>query len=202
MLNWMDMPEDFLRMNRVSKRSEIEIPEFMRDLAVTDKGYLKPWFVKADDFRVVDVDKAWVSIRKGACWICGKAFKPNEYAMVGDANCAALRVYTEPPCHVECACYAAQVCPFMLYPNAKRRVAGLAEEETLAHINDVNDVLIKEENPGEYFIVVVNDFDFIDAHHVMTFPEENIKEIQYWIGGVRQAEVPDPIVPPDQLPTA
>ncbi|GJM12037.1 MAG: hypothetical protein DHS20C12_04400 [Pseudohongiella sp.] len=182
-------------MNRVTKHTEVEIPETMRDLDVTSLGYLKPWFVKADDFRVVDVDKAWMSIGKKACWICGKPFKPNEFAMVGDANCAALRVYTEPPCHADCAVYAAQVCPFMLYPNAKRRTAGLEEDETLAHRNESADVLIKEENPGEYFIVVVNDFDFSNEHHVMTFPQENILEIQYWIGGTRQAEVPDPIVP-------
>lgn len=171
---------------------KIPVPEFMQHLPLTDRGYLKPWFVKGDDFRVVDGEKAWLSVNKKACWICGQPFKPNEYAMVGDANSAFHRIYAEPPCHVECAQYAAQVCPFMLYPNAKRRLAGLSHEQTLAYRNENQQVLVEEENPGEYYITVVTDFDYHHAQQVTAFTPDKIVETQYWIGGVRQEKVPDP----------
>ena len=107
------------------KHPDVPVPEFMASLPVTDRGYLKPWFVKADDFRVVDGDKAWLAVSKQKCWLCGNEFKPNEYGLLGDAVAAMVRICKEPACHVECATYALQVCPFILYPNAKRRVAGL-----------------------------------------------------------------------------
>lgn len=178
-------------MNIKIKHAGTEIPEYMRTLPVTEKGYLKPWFVKADDFRIVDSDKAMLSINKERCWICGQAFKPAEYALVGGPECAKSRAFTEPPCHVECAEYAVQVCPFLLYPGAKRREAGLAPEATLAHRNASSAVPIKGENPGEHYIFVVKDFSFSKRFHVMQFTKDKVIEIQFWRDGVRQTALPD-----------
>lgn len=186
-------------MKNSLKRSEVPIPEFMKSLPSTEKGYLKPWFVKDNDFRVVDGDKATLAASKQKCWICGNDFKPNEFAMVGDAVAAMVRFCKEPPCHVECATYALQVCPFLLYPNAKRRVAGLEEEQTLQHSNRESKVEITEDNPGEYFLVVVRDFTFVLADQLMYYLESNIIERQYWIGGVKQKSIPDPIIPFERL---
>lgn len=181
------------------KRPEVPIPEHMQSLSLTDRGYLKPWFVKADDFRVVDGEKAWLAVSKKKCWICGNDFALGEYGLVGDAVSATVRVCKEPPCHVECATYALQVCPFILYPNAKRREVGLEEEEKLQHNNKKRQLKIDPQNPGKYYLIIVKDFTYTHADQLMTFYESDIVERQYWIGGSRQESVPDPILPLDKL---
>jgi hypothetical protein len=182
------------------KRSEIPIPLHMQGLPVTEGGYLKPWFVKGDDFRVTDGDKAGLSVMKKACWICGNSFTAPVYAMVGDATSAVVRIYREPPCHKECAEYAMQVCPFILYPNAKRRAAGLEHEDTLDHANEGASIVVKPDNPGEFYITLVSDFTYHHEHQVTAFDKHDVIEQQHWIGGVRQAVIPGPILHPDQIP--
>jgi hypothetical protein len=182
------------------KKEHIKIPDTMKSLELTDLGYLKPWFVKGDDFRVVDGGKAYKSVTKQNCWICGQAFEESEYALVGDALSAAVRLFKEPPCHRECAEYAAQVCPFMLYPNAKRRKAGLSEDESLDGVNQELEVKIAPDNPGEYYIVVVKDFTYYPGKQVMRYRKGDVIDIGYWIGGVRQQSIPEPILPAEKIP--
>lgn len=181
------------------KRSAVPVPEYMASLPVTDRGYLKPWFVKGDDFRIVDGDKAFLAANKEKCWICGNSFKPQEYGLLGDAISAMVRVCKEPPCHVECAVYALQVCPFILYPNAKRRTAGLAEDQTLEYGNKLSKMKIKPENPGKYFLMIVKDFTFVFKDQLMYYFESDVIERQFWIGGQKQERIPDPILPLDSL---
>lgn len=187
-------------MSQRLKRSEVPIPAYMSNLPLTDGGYLKPWFVKADDFRVTDGDKAALSVTKQACWICGGAFAEPKFAMVGDALSAAARIYREPPCHVECAEYAMQVCPFILYPNAKRREAGLDFEDTLDHGNENASVQVAPENPGEFFISVVSHFDYHPEPQVTAFDKPHVLELQHWVGGERQSSIPEPIIPLEKVP--
>lgn len=182
------------------KRSEIPIPLQMQGLPITEGGYLKPWFVKGDDFRITDGDKAGLSVMKKACWICGNPFTTPLYAMVGDGTSAVVRIYREPPCHKECAEYAMQVCPFILYPNAKRRTAGLSYEDTLDHSNEGATIVVKPDNPGEFFITLVSDFTYHHEHQVTAFDKKDIIAQQHWIGGERQAVIPDPILPPEKIP--
>lgn len=184
------------------KRGEVPIPEQMKNLPLTDGGYLKPWFVKGDDFRVTDGDKAWLSVSKKACWICGNPFDVPVYAMVGDAMSAVIRIYREPPCHKECAEYAMRVCPFILYPNAKRREAGLDYEDTLDHGNVDATVVVEPDNPGEYFVLMVSDFTYHPDPQVTAFEKCDVLETQHWIGGEKQNAIPNPILPSDQIPEA
>ena len=93
-----------------------------------------------------------------------------------------------------------QVCPFILYPNAKRREAGLEPEQTLKESNKKRKIKIKEENPGEYYLVVVKDFTYHHDKQVMTLTEDQVVERQHWIEGVRQKSHPVPIVPWNKLP--
>ncbi len=182
------------------KRPDIPVPLQMQNLPLTEGGYLKPWFVKGDDFRVTDGDKAGLAVTKQACWICGNPFDTPLYAMVGDAISAVARIYREPPCHKECAEYAMQVCPFILYPNAKRRTAGLSYEDTLEHSNEGATVVVKPDNPGEFFITIVSNFTYHHEHQVTAFDKPDVIERQHWIGGVKQANLPDPILPLEQVP--
>lgn len=181
------------------KRPEVPVPEFMKLLPLTERGYHKPWFVKADDFRIVDGHKAGLAVTKQKCWICGNPFKPNEYALIGDDVAAMVRACKEPACHVECATYALQVCPFLLYPTAKRREAGLDEEQKLAHSNESREVKIDPENPGKFFLTIVKDFTYEHADQLMFYNESDVIERQYWIAGKKQKCVPNPIIPLDNL---
>ncbi len=182
------------------KRAEIPIPEQMKNLPLTEGGYLKPWFVRDDDFRITDGKKASLSVMKKACWICGNPFVCPKYAMVGDAMSAAVRIYKEPPCHLECAEYAMQVCPFILYPNAKRRAAGLDYEDTVDHLNEGAAIELQADNPGEFYISLVSDFTYHREHQITAFDKDSVLEIQHWIGGARQAAISDPILPAEQIP--
>lgn len=135
------------------KHSDVPIPKTMRSLPVTENGYLKPWFVKADDFRVVDEDKAYESMFHHTCWICGKPNDKGPFAFVTGPKSAAANLASEPPCHQKCAEYAVRVCPFILLPKAKRRDAGLTKEELAAS------PAFDAENPGEYYITLVKKFN-------------------------------------------
>lgn len=190
-----------VKMSPKLKHSQVPIPKNMESLERTDRGYLKPWFVKGDDFRVVDTRKAAFAVTKKACWICGKPFTESRYAMVCSPVSAMFRVFKEPPCHIECAEYAIQVCPFLLYPNSKRREAGLPEDNKLESVNQTLDVKISAENPGEYYLVEVDDFTFDQGKQVMTCDPQNVIGMQYWIGGNRQKTIPNPIVSSDVLET-
>jgi len=113
---------------------------------------------------------------------------------------ATIRVYREPPCHQACAEYAMQVCPFILYPNAKRRTAGLDAEHTVDHLNKGATIALKPDNPGEFYITLVSDFSYHHDEQVTAFNKTDVLEIQHWIGGVRQPSIPDPILPPEAVP--
>ena len=182
------------------KYPEVPIPKNMQSLPTTDKGYKKPWFVESEDFRVVDKEKAICSINLEACWICGNSFIEGRYALVGSPLSAMFRNFREPPCHVECAEYSMQVCPFLLYPSAKRRYAGLEEVEDINKVNEFLDVKTSPENTGEHYIVVVSGFEFDPIKFIMTCSEEQVLERQYWVEGKLQEEVPNPIVEFDELP--
>lgn len=186
-------------VNRL-KHPEIPVPDNMKALSVTERGYFKPWFVKADDFRVVDPKKAALAVTKRACWICGNPFDGTRFALVGSPLSAMFCSFKEPPCHQDCAEYAMQVCPFILYPKSKRRSAGLDDSNKLENVNRNLKVKIAPDNPGEYYLVVVSDFTYDQEKQLMKFGESEVIERQHWIGGKKQDSHPDPIVPFNELP--
>lgn len=100
------------------------LPAYMRDLPLSEKGYPVPYFVSVVngryDFQLADSRKWLDCTRNNRCWICGKtlgAFKVFALGPMGAIN----RICSEPPSHLDCAEYAVEACPFLLYPNAKRR---------------------------------------------------------------------------------
>ena len=183
------------------KQPDIPIPEYMKSLPLTDKGYLKPWFVKADDFRVVDSEKAELANSKKACWICGKSFNQQRYALVCSPLSAMTKVFREPPAHVACAEYAMRVCPFILYPQSKRRTANLEKEATLEYINRDLEIKQAEENPGEYYLVIVRDFYKDVRTKTIRCAECDVIERQHWKEGAKMSRHPVPIVEYQQLPS-
>ena len=102
------------------------IPVRMRELAM--RGILPvPFFVATingiPDFRVVDHEKIGTCIARRLCWICGHALE-SVLTFASGPIMTLTRVAPEPPCHFDCAEYAAVTWPYMLNPSAQRRPVG------------------------------------------------------------------------------
>ncbi|MEX3967306.1 hypothetical protein AB4Y42_34615 [Paraburkholderia sp. EG286B] len=105
-----------------------EIPVRMRALPLDSGGYPVPYFVARidgkPDFRIADTDKFATCIYYKRCWICGTQLGQYKAFVIGPTS-AVSRTSGEPPCHIECAKFAAQVCPFIVNPRASRRDSGM-----------------------------------------------------------------------------
>ena len=94
--------------------ADIPIPPRMKRLAISEKGYIVPWFVAwidgVQDFRVIDTPKLGHAIRGKRCWICGEPLGVNKAFLIGPM-CAINRVISEPPSHRDCAVFSARSSP-------------------------------------------------------------------------------------------
>lgn len=99
-------------------------------MKVDQRGYPVPWFVAwidgVPDFRVVASEKIVEAIRFKRCWVCGEERGRNVSFVIGPM-CAVNRVSAEPPCHRDCAIYAALACPFLTRPKMKRNDKDMPE---------------------------------------------------------------------------
>lgn len=104
------------------------LPDRMRRLRLDARGYPVPWFVAwvdgVPDFRVIDTGKIEGAITAKVCWLCGEPLGRFRAFVIGPM-CALNRTTSEPPCHRDCAIFAATACPFLTRPNAERRAANL-----------------------------------------------------------------------------
>jgi len=96
------------------------MPMRMSRLPINARGYPVPYFVpESGDFRAADPDKFEGCIKNKLCWLCGT--KLGQYlCFVLGPMCTVNRVTSEPPCHLECAVYAVQACPFLSNPRMRR----------------------------------------------------------------------------------
>lgn len=94
------------------------------------RGYPVPYFVAwvdgVPDFRVVDAHKFEMCRKFEFCWLCGKPLGGHRVFVIGPM-CVVNRTTSEPPSHMVCATYAAENCPHIVHPEAKRRAANLPE---------------------------------------------------------------------------
>ncbi len=107
------------------------LPVRLRALPLDARGYPIPWFVAwingAPEFRALDPDKWSRAVRDRLCWVCGLRLGRHLAFVIGPM-CALNRVTSEPPCHLECAEWSAQHCPFLARPHARRREDAMTEE--------------------------------------------------------------------------
>jgi hypothetical protein len=117
-----------------------ELPERMRGLHVSDRGYPVPWFVAwmdeeqnavppgegTPDFRVLHPTAIIDAWKYKTCWLCGTSLGAHKTFVIGPM-CAVNRISSEPPCHIACARYAATACPFLVRPHARRRDDNLPD---------------------------------------------------------------------------
>lgn len=129
-------------------------PAAMKFLQKDHRGYVVPFFVEwidgKPDFRVIDGRKMRRCIEDGLCWLCGGPTARYVAYVIGPM-CAINRVSSEPPSHLACAEYAAQVCPFLTMPKAQRREANLpADGRPMAGVG-------LKRNPGVTLVWITRD---------------------------------------------
>ena len=128
---------------------DIQIPQRMRSLPISDEGYPIPYFVpwitdaegrRYPEFRAMDTEKFFHAIRHKRCWLCGNPLGKYLCFPIGPM-CAITRTSAEPPSHLECAEYGARACPFLTQPRMRRNEMDLPEGRGVAG-------LAIERNPG------------------------------------------------------
>lgn len=107
------------------------LPDRIKTLPIDQRGYPIPWFVEtlpdgSRDFRIASGTKRVLAVKKDLCWLCGQKLGRHKAFVIGPM-CAVNRNTSEPPCHRECAEFAAQACPFLILPKAQYRKANLDE---------------------------------------------------------------------------
>lgn len=111
-------------------RPQTEIPFRMRHLPRDKHHHVVPWFVAwidgQPDFRIIRENGIHQAIRDHTCWLCGKPMGRYTAFVIGPM-CAVNRVTAEPGSHLDCALYAAQVCPFLANPRMQRRENGVED---------------------------------------------------------------------------
>jgi hypothetical protein len=103
-------------------------------------GKAQEYGVGEPDFRVADTRKLNPAIRNKLCWVCGEKLGVHIAFVIGPM-CAINRVSSEPPCHLDCAVFSAQACPFLTRPRMRRN-----EKNVPLHIDPAG--IMIERNPG------------------------------------------------------
>ena len=157
------------------------LPKRMIARPVDHRGYPVPWFVTVKDeqgrwdFRRVDPHRLVEAVRKKLCWICGHKLGRNKAFAVGPM-CGVNRISGEPPQHLECAEFAAQACPFMILPQAKRRTANLPDGVT------ENPGALKR-NPGVVLVWSTTSFRVVRNDPSVLFQMGEPTKISFWAEG-------------------
>ena len=105
----------------------VPLPRYMQHLPVDKRGFPVPAFVHwidgenepEPDFRIVDPAHMVRCVKQSRCWICGDIVGTYKAFVIGPM-CCVNGISSEPPSHLACAEFAAQVCPFLSQPLAKR----------------------------------------------------------------------------------
>jgi hypothetical protein len=117
--------------------ADLEMPDRMRTLKISDEGFPIPWFVgyvngKAD-FRTMDGEKMRIAIKLRRCWICGQPLGKFLTFPIG-SMCLVNRSIAEPPSHLTCCEYSVRACSFLSQPRMRRNEKDLPPDGTVAGI--------------------------------------------------------------------
>ena len=107
------------------------LPPRLRKLPLSDRGFPVPffaeWYDGRPDFRVVSAAKMARAVKTDLCWVCGEKLGIHKAFVIGPM-CGINHTISDPPSHLECATFAAQHCPFLSSPLAKRNERDLPED--------------------------------------------------------------------------
>ena len=138
------------------------LPIRLQRLPLDPRGYPVPWFVHWEngvaDFRVIAPEKIVRAVREGRCWICGERRGIWGTFCLGPM-CVVTRTTSEPPCHHECATYAAKNCPFLVRPHMRRR-----EDDYTASLEGNTAGIPITRNPGVVALWTTRGFEVFADH--------------------------------------
>jgi hypothetical protein len=136
---------------------KIGMPARIARLPRDAKGRPVPFFVLwkdgVPDFRVVDPLKIQACVHRRVCWICGERLGKFMAFVIGPL-CSVSRLSAEPPGHLECAQYAALICPFLANPNLQRHASTI---HTLEEVDNLPGSFVAP-NPGVTLVWVTTSF--------------------------------------------
>jgi hypothetical protein len=167
---------------------DLRLPDRMKHLPVSAKGFPVPWFVTwfdaagrpmpvgqgTPDFRCIDPDKIVAAHRRELCWICGAPRGANMAFAVGPM-CVVNRISSEPPAHLGCALYAVRACPFLAQPRMTRNDKGLP-----AHTS-VEGMI--EHNPGATAVYVTRSYKIAPVRNGVLFRMGEPRDVTWWREG-------------------
>lgn len=155
-----------------------DMPQRVTYLPRDARGYPVPKFVEwidgKPDFRVIDPEHMLRCIRHKACWICGEPLGRYMVFVIGPM-CVINRISAEPPSHMDCARFAAEACPFLSQPLAKRR-----ERDLPAHA-EVPGML--EHNPGTMCLWVTSSYKVVQNGKGLLFQIGEPMSVEFWSQG-------------------
>jgi hypothetical protein len=167
----------------------------MLELPIDDRGFPVPWFVQwiggVPEFRVMSPLKWKRAVKEKLCWICGKKLGAWLCFVLGPM-CGITRTTSEPPCHRECARWAARFCPFLARPHMTRRGPDELKELGAESLGGVSIT----RNPGVALLWCARDFEIFHPEEggVLIHVGDPI-EIEWWAEGRKatRAEVAESI---------
>jgi hypothetical protein len=142
---------------------DIPMPERIKKLPISDRGYPVPWFVPWQDGKpmtqAANPMKNLLAHKKGKCWCCAEAMGTYKAFVIGPM-CMINRISSEPPSHRECAEYTVRTCPFLTKPAMKRNPADVPGKELPAGY-------MIERNPGVCLIWITKTYEVFEGlYHV------------------------------------
>lgn len=156
------------------------MPDRIKRLPVSAKGFPVPWFVAwidgSPDFRAIERGRVAEAVTRNRCWVCGDPLG-RTVAMTLGPMCAINRTISEPPSHRECAVYSAVACPFLANPRARRRETDMPEGAT-----DPAGIAIKR-NPGAVAVWITRGFRAFKAPGGVLFTFDDPLEVLWFAEG-------------------
>lgn len=166
----------------------VPLPKHMRGLPVDKRGFPVPAFVHwidgEPDFRIMDPSHMVRCVQHNRCWICGGNMGGYKAFVIGPM-CCVNGISSEPPSHLGCAEFAAQVCPFLSQPLAKR-----PDKPVPVETRKPAGIMLTH-NPGVTALWVTKRYDLTRAPGGVLFQIGKPERVDFWAKGRRatRAEV-------------
>jgi hypothetical protein len=159
---------------------EIPIPDRMRHLPISSKGYPVPWFVAivdgVPDFRVIGPGKIVYAHNHRKCWLCGDTLGVHKIFTIGPM-CTVNRISAEPPSHRDCAEYAVRACPFLSKPNMRRNEVDMPEDG-----KNPAGIMIKR-NPGVTALWITKRYSLMHVDNGVLFHVGEPERVDWYAQG-------------------